>query len=116
VEIRKKRSIFCLFDVHMRTDGDVAADEGNDFIAVGQPYDNTTFTELIYISWCCVDRLSWQRLRQIRSREVAVYRAGVVSDGEERVEANCFRARNNLERIAPGGTCSISPASSVEYS
>jgi hypothetical protein len=46
----------------------------------------------------------------------AAYKDGLISDGEESVEANCFRARNNLERIAPGGSCSIAPASSAVYS
>src|SRR5215469_1896114 len=50
------------------------------------------------------------------ARELAAYKDGLVSDGEESVEANCFRARNNLERIAPGGSCSIAPASSAVYS
>jgi hypothetical protein len=49
-------------------------------------------------------------------RELAVYMDSLVSDGGQRVEANCFRARNNRERIAPGATCSIAPASSVVYS
>jgi amino acid transporter len=48
--------------------------------------------------------------------ELAVYTASLVSDGEESVIANCFRALNNLERIAPGGTCSIAPTSSAVYS
>jgi len=54
--------------------------------------------------------------RKANVTRLAVYTASLVSDGEESVEANCFRARNNLERIAPGGTCSIAPASSVVYS
>jgi hypothetical protein len=49
-------------------------------------------------------------------RELAVYTDSLVSDGGQSVEANCFRARNNRERIAPGATCSIAPASSVVYS
>jgi hypothetical protein len=48
--------------------------------------------------------------------ELAVYTDSLVSDGGQSVEANCFRARNNRERIAPGATCSIAPASSVVYS
>src|SRR5215472_13862388 len=54
--------------------------------------------------------------RKANVTRLAVYTASLVSDGEESVEANCFRARNNLERIAPGGTCSIAPASFVVYS
>ena len=50
------------------------------------------------------------------ARELAAYKNRLVSDGGHSVEANCFRARNNLERIAPGAICNIAPASSMVYS
>ena len=46
---RRHTSLFC------------AAESPNRFLWI----INTTFSEKIYIRWCCVDRLSWQRLPDI---------------------------------------------------
>jgi transposase len=62
-------------------------------------------------------RFLWSNaFRRSGLRELAVYTGSLVSDGGQSFEANCFRARNNRERIAPGATCSNAPASSVVYS
>ena len=69
--------------------------------------------ESTYVSIC---RGGFNRWTQHLTRKLAAYTDSLASDDEESVEANCFRARTSLERIAPGGTCSIAPASSAVYS